>query len=139
VKHRTIPDAEACRNVRSVENGTYLIHREVSHELLLVSFGGYCLDLAYLGKSRRLLELGEAHERLDGGETGVAGSRAVPSLLLEMDEEGEDQGSVEVLQGQARGFRPETLTGKEEQQPERVSVCLAGVGAATAFDGEVLS
>ena len=61
---------------------------------------------------------GEAEQRVDRGQPGVAGADAVAALVFEVVEEAGDQRGVEVGQVQRGRCEPGPLGGVAEQQPQ---------------------
>jgi hypothetical protein len=53
-----------------------------------------------------------AEERVDGGQAGIAGARAIVAALFEVFEEGADHGGVQVLDPQRRRRCPQALRGE---------------------------
>jgi hypothetical protein len=76
--------------------------------------------------------------RAQGGEPGVAGAGAVAAVDLEVFEEREDRGSVEVLEVELEGLFADPLLQEAEQQPERVSVGDDRARAGVALLGETV-
>lgn len=83
--------------------------------------------------------LDEAEEGADGGESGVAAPRAVTSLGLEILQEPEDQGSVDVFELKLRRLDAQPSRREHEEHLERVRVAIARVLAGTTFEGKSLS
>ena len=75
---------------------------------------------------------GEAEERVDRREAGVAGLDAAAAVVLQVLEERADQRGVEVLEVELRRRLAGPLLRKAEQQPEGVAVCGDGVRAGVA-------
>src|SRR5271157_554642 len=84
MQHGAIPNAEARRQVRSVEDYPHLIRREVPHQRLVVALHWNGVDLHDLFQGRGDAELDVPHEGLDRRKPRVAGSCAVTTLLLDM-------------------------------------------------------
>ena len=97
------------------------------------------MDLPCLFEGGGHAQLDVAHERLDGGEPGVAGGGAVAALLLDVGEEGQHQGSVELLEAELRWPQTQALAGEDQPELEGVGVGLAGVAAAALRDRHVLA
>jgi hypothetical protein len=79
---------------------------------------------------------GEAKQRVDRRQPGVAGARAVAALVLEVVEKAGDERGVEVGDIEAAGRSAKLPVGVADQQPERVAVggdCVrAGVACRTS-------
>src|SRR6266536_914662 len=60
----------------------------------------------------------EAKKRVDGSETGIAGSNAVRTFGLQMLEEGGHRGRTEVCEVKVRGFLSAALMNESEEQAE---------------------
>jgi hypothetical protein len=120
VQHSAVPNAEAGRQVRGIENGSHLAHREVSHQRLLMALCRDGADLHDLLQRGRDAELDVPHEGFDRREPGVAGGCVVPALVLDMGQEFEHQGGVEVFEAELRGSSAQPPAGEDEQQPKRV-------------------
>jgi hypothetical protein len=65
---------------------------------------------------------GEAKQRVDRRQPGVAGAHAVAALVLEVVEEPGDETGVEVADVESAGRLAELALGVGEQQPEGVAV-----------------
>jgi hypothetical protein len=61
------------------------------------------------------------------------------TLLLDVGQEVEHQGGVDLLEAELRGSLAQALAGKDEQQPESVRVRLASVRTIAALDGHVFA
>jgi hypothetical protein len=81
---------------------------------------------------------GEAEERADGGEAGVAGSHAVAACGLEVFEKRRDERGVEVGQIQLGGLFAGALVSEDEEQPPPVAVGGDGVGAGLTLMDEAV-
>ena len=78
----------------------------------------------------------EAHERLDGRQSEVAGPRAVGALGLEMIQECHHQRGIDMLELEIRRRDSEAQAGESEKELERVCIGIAGVLACAAFQGK---
>ena len=93
-----------------------------------------CDQLCLLGRfQRRVVE-----ERVDRGQTRVAGPHAVAAVGLEMAEERGDRRGVEVLELELRRRLPGLLVHEHQQQSEAVAVCRDRVRAGVALAGETV-
>ena len=97
------------------------------------------MDLPDLFQSGWNAELDVPHEGLDRRKPGVAGRRGITALLLDVGQEVEHQGGVDVLEAELGGSLAQTFAGKDEQQPEGVGVSLAGVRAVAPLDRHVFA
>src|SRR3546814_1252244 len=68
-------------------------------------------------------------ERPDRGETCVAASNTVASILLEMVQEGEQQRRVEIGQSDGAGRSTECCRRVVEEQAQGIPVCRYGLSA----------
>jgi hypothetical protein len=85
-----------------------------------------------------MVERGIAEQRVDRGETGVAGGDAVAPLLFEVVEEPADHVGVEVVEIEGGRRLAGALVGVAEKQPERVAIGGHGVGAGAALGDQPL-
>ena len=97
------------------------------------------MDLPDLFQGGRDAELDVPREGLDRGEPGIASSCVVTTLLLDVGQEVEHQGRVDLLEAELRGPLAQTVAGKDEQQPEGVRVSLACVGTVAPLDRHVFA
>ena len=97
MQHRPIAHAIPAFRVRGVENCLHFLWSQVSDEPCDRLFGRDCQDASNLVGSRRLTKLKEVHEGLDGREAYVSRAGAVASRGLEVIEEAEHQGRIELI------------------------------------------
>ena len=76
---------------------------------------------------------GEAEQRSDGGEPGVAGADAGCACGLEVGEERPDQRRVEIVKAELVWRLAGALVGEAQQQTDRVAVGSHGVRAGVAL------
>jgi hypothetical protein len=96
------------------------------------------LDLPYLLQCRWHPRLHISHKYLDGRESGVACRRTAAAVLLNVGQEFEQHGGIDVLEAQLGWLPFQPFAGEREQQPEGMGVRLAGVGTETPFYRHVL-
>jgi len=72
-------------------------------------------------------------ERMDGGQAGITGARAVASFLFEVIKELPDKGRIELLELQFRGRRAEAFCGITQQKAKGVTVSGDGVAAGATL------
>ena len=77
------------------------------------------------GGVRWLAGGGETEEGADGGEPRVTGPRAVTPVLLEMVEEGTNEGGVYVIEEQVGRGLAKAFLGEAEEKPEGVAVAVS--------------
>ena len=100
MQHRPIADSQTCRNSWRIQDRPDFFHREVADEPLIVALGGDGLYLTDLLQSGGHAVFDVAHERLDRGQTQIAGGRSIAALALDVSEEAEDQLRVELFEMQ---------------------------------------
>ncbi len=127
-QHGTVPGAKPRRRVRGVEDCSHCVHCKAPRQGLVMALCRNGVDLHDLLQGSGDAELDMAHEGLDRGEPGVAGRSTIATLLLDVGQEAEHEGRVDVFEAELRGSLPHTFAGKDEQQPKGVRVALAGVG-----------
>ena len=88
------------------------------------------------GQEGRLAQRSVVHEGSDGGEPEIARACGIAALALEVVEEAEDHGCIEIREGQCRGRASGALCGVSEQQREGVAVAGDGVGAGATLCDE---
>ena len=71
----------------------------------------------------------ESNERPYGGQTRIAGLNAVAAMHFEVVEEGQDHGSIEVVEREHLGFPLTVLIEKREQPAEGVAIRVDGLRA----------
>ncbi len=133
VQHGAVPDAEPRCRVRGVEDQPHLIGREMPRQRLVVTLCRDGVDLHDLLQGGRHAELDIPHKGLDRGQPGIAGRSTIATLLLDMGQEVEHEGGVNVLEAELGGSLSHTFAGKDEQQPKGVRVGFAGVGAVAPY------
>ncbi len=79
-------------------------------------------DAADLVERGRDTVLEKAHEGADGGEPRVAGAGAVAPLVLQMGEEREHEGGVEVLDLEVGGGHAQATAREREQELKGVGI-----------------
>src|SRR5271165_638612 len=134
VQHSAVSNTEACRQIRGVEDCPHLADREVPHQRLVMALCRNGVDLPDLFQGGGDAEFDVPHERLDRRKPRIAGRCVVMTLLLDVGQEVEHQGGVDVLEAELRGSLAQTLAGKDEQQPESVRVRLASVRTISPLD-----
>ena len=139
MQHGAIPNTEARRQIWCVEDRPHLVHREVTHQGLIVALCRDGVDLPDLVQSGWHAELDVAHEGLDRRKSRIAGRRAVTTVLLDVGQEAEHQCGVDVFEAELRGLLLQTFAGKEEQQSKGVGVSLAGLRAVAPLDRHVFA
>src|SRR3546814_18068614 len=77
-------------------------------------------------------------ERPDRGETCVAASNTVASILLEMVQEGEQQRRVEIGQSDGAGRSTECCRRVVEEQAQGIPVCRYGLSADRTLPAEMI-
>src|SRR3546814_7713196 len=77
-------------------------------------------------------------ERPDRGETCVAASNTVASILLEMVQEGEQQRRVEIGQSDGAGRSTECCRRVVEEQAQGIPVCRYGLSADRTLLAEMI-
>src|SRR6185312_1882561 len=100
---------------------------EISNKASGVTLHGRRQNPLNLRASAGQLVRGEPKERTDGSEPKVTGSGAHASTALQIVQEGGNQRSVELLNGQPLRCRVELLRRKPQQQSERIAVRAQGM------------
>ena len=108
--------------VGRVDDRGDLVAGQVAEDGPVEALDGNREDALRDGQQGRLAQRGVAHEGPDGGEPEVAGARGIAASGLEMVEEAEDPGRVEIQEGQRRGGASGALRGVPEEQREGVAV-----------------
>jgi hypothetical protein len=139
VQHGAVAHAIASMRVRGVKHCLHLVARQVSHQPLVGLLGGDRQQAADLLEAGGHPVLDEAREGLDGGESRVAGARRVAPRGLEVIEEGEHEGHIEVLERQGRGLGAQPLGREDEEQLEGVGIGIAGMRAGLSLAGKTVS
>ena len=139
VQHGAVPDAEPRCRVWGIEDQPHLIGREMPRQRLVMTLCWDGVDLHDLLQGGRHAELDIPHEGLDRGEPGIAGRSTVATLLLDVGQEVEHEGGVDVLEAELGRSLSHTFAGKDEQQPKGVRVGFAGVGAVAPLGRHVFA
>ena len=85
--HRPITQSEPHGEVRSIQDGAHLLHRQMTDELLVMTLGGNGVDLADLLQSSRHPMFNIAHERFDCSKTQIAGGGSITAFMLDVTKE----------------------------------------------------
>jgi hypothetical protein len=80
-----------------------------------------------------------AHEGFDGGQSGVPGNGSVLALGLDVLQEGQHHGGINLFQLQLRRGRLQTSGGILKQQAKGVRIRIAGMLAGTTINREALA
>jgi hypothetical protein len=138
VQHRAVADARPHGRVRRVQDRLDLIDGQMPDEPRIGLLGGDRQDLPNPFDRGRHPIFQVVHERLDGGEAGVARTRSVPSGCFQGVQEVDDQRRINLLQRQPGWGDLESFTRVGEEELEGVRVRVAGLLTSSAFQEEVL-
>ena len=97
MQHGSVSDAGQGARVRRVEQSLQLVTGEIADERLIGLLHRDRMDPTRLVEAGRHPVFQEAEERVDRSEPGIAGSRRVAALLLQMLQECQDQRRIEPL------------------------------------------
>lgn len=92
------------------------------HGRAIVTFGGNGQDSLDKGAMAWLLKGNVPEERVNRGETDVAGASAVPAFLLQVVEESANKGCIYIMQREIGGRLLQPLPGELKEQPKSVTV-----------------
>ena len=102
MEHRAVAQAVPGGRVRRMQDRLHFLDRQMPDQPRLRPFGWDGEDALNLLDRGGLTEFHEVHERLDRRQPDVAGARAIGAVRLEMIQKADDQGRVDLLQGQSR-------------------------------------
>jgi hypothetical protein len=89
-----------------------------------------------LFKDRGYAVLNEAHEGLDRGQAGIAGTGAVVSHRLQVRQELHHQRRIELFEGELGRRHLEPIACELQEQLKAVGITVAGVGARATLQGK---
>lgn len=117
-----VATADPRREIGGGEDGRDLRGVEKRDGLTLVAFAGHREDLLTQQGVRRFGERDVAKERVNRGQTRIAGSTTVAAPLLEVLEKPPDERGLDLLRFQHRGRLAQLVGGEAEEQTKRVAV-----------------
>src|SRR5215471_7347190 len=133
--HGPIPEASTRADIRRIQDGMHLGHREMIDQREVGFLGGNRQDPAALFQTGWHAILYKFHEGFDGREARVPCPSAIAPLGLEMGEKGHDQYRIEMLQTEVRRPQAQTLAGEGEQQLKRIGVALTSLITGATLKG----
>ena len=104
-----VSPSDPCPRVGSGHESGALFFRKELHRTAFVALGGNREDALAMEGKRRFSQRHEPEEGSDRGKTGVARSRAVAPVALEVIEELAEDCRVQVLHAEIRGRPSEVL------------------------------
>ena len=82
--------------------------------------------------------LDEAHERLNRGQAGIAGTGTVPAYGFTLGQKLHHEGSIKLLKAERRRPEVQSLAGEREQQLEGIRITGAGMHTGPPLEGQTL-
>src|SRR5215470_16845785 len=122
MQHRPVANAGHGTGIRCVEQRLQLFTGEIADERLIGLLHRDRMDPTRLVETGRHSILEEAKERVDRREPGIARTARVPSLLLQMRQEGQDQRRVEPFDLDLRWLNLEPAGSEAEQELEALCI-----------------
>src|SRR3990170_3984452 len=133
-----VPASDPGRCVGRGNKGLNLLARQVFDRPALVAFARDGQDLTTPVDLSRLVEGDVPEEGMDGGQSHVAGPRAVPACFLDVLEKLHDERGAQILKRQVRRVFPEPCSGKPQEKPEGVPVSGDRVGTGLSLSLETV-
>jgi hypothetical protein len=117
-----VATADPRRQIGSSEDGRDLRAVEKRDGLALVPFARHREDLLAQQGVRRFGERNIPKERVNRGQTRIAGPTAVAAPLLEVLEKPPDERGCEILRFQQGGGLAQLVGGEAQKQPKRIAI-----------------
>jgi hypothetical protein len=100
MEHRTIAQTVPAGRLGRIQDRVHFLDGQMSNEPRVSFLGWDCQDAANLVDGGGLTKFQEVHERLNGGQADVSGTRAIGARGFEMIQERDDQRRIDLLQMQ---------------------------------------
>src|SRR2546425_6154752 len=125
--------------IRRGENRRDLVAREIGHRLAVESLDGDRERALNRREGARILQSRIAQKRPNGGETRVPRANGVVSRTLQVVEEGQDAGCVEVRERHGRGRLVKPLLAEAQEQSKGIPIAGDRLATDIALVEQVLS
>jgi hypothetical protein len=139
IQHGSIANSKPSLWVGDIQYGLHFFEREMCHHLSVGLLKRYRLNLPDLFQRGWYLILDIPHEGFDGGQSGVPRHRSIFALGLDVLQERENQGGIDLLQVKLRWTLAQPRSGILEQQAEGMRVGIAGMFTRTTIHGKPLA
>ena len=131
-----IPPPGPGRRIWGLQQGVDLVGTEVGDQRPFETFGRHGQDPADGGGVFGVARGGEAKQRVNRREPGIAGAHAVMSVVFEMVQERRDQFAVDIADVERGWLLACSRGGEAEHQSPGVSIGADGFAAGVALPGQ---
>src|SRR5258708_25050682 len=131
MEHGAVTNTVAPLEIRRVEDGLHLVHKQVTDPAGIGAFRGDSQNAPALLQERRGSVLDKTHEGFDRDQPGVASTGAIVPLSFKVLQEVHHERSIKLFKIQRRRRYTKSLAGKLKQQLEGIGIAVAGMFART--------